>query len=82
MARNPLQGIIQTGSLVEPRIFILSPGCVFFKMVTICRLKTEIAGLQCGPGDSLPALFTGIFAVIAAGVAMPWDGDGKPDRKA
>lgn len=67
-ARNPLQGIIQTGSLVEPRIFTGLPS-VFIKMGTICRLKAEISGLECGPVDSLPALFTGIFAVIAAGIA-------------
>lgn len=30
---------------------------------------SEISGLECGPVDSLPALFTGIFAVIAAGIA-------------
>lgn len=68
MARNALQGIIQTGGLVEPRIFTGLPS-VFIKMGTICRLKAEISGLECGPVDSLPALFTGIFAVIAAGIA-------------
>ena len=68
MARNDLQGIIQTGSLVEPRIFT-GLCSVFIKMGTICRLKAEISGLECGPVDSLPALFTGIFAVIAAGIA-------------